>query len=92
MGEISLEGISKRYGSVQAVDDVSVVIRPGAVTAIVGENGAGKSTLVKILAGVVEKDAGTIRRDGQVLDLTSARVAAQSGIGMVFQRWRWCQS
>lgn len=85
MGEINLEGISKRYGSVQAVDDVSVVIRPGAVTAIVGENGAGKSTLVKILAGVVEKDAGTIRRDGQVLDLTSARIAAQSGIGMVFQ-------
>lgn len=83
--EIRLENISKRYGAVQAVGDVSVVIRPGAVTAVVGENGAGKSTLVKILAGVVEMDSGRISRATGTLRITSARVAAQSGIGMVFQ-------
>lgn len=85
MEEIRLENISKRFGSVQAVDDVSVVISPGAVTAVVGENGAGKSTLVKILAGVVEKDSGRIYRGDRSLSITSARVAALQGIGMVFQ-------
>ncbi len=85
MDAIHLEGISKRYGSVQAVDDVSVTIRPGKVTAIVGENGAGKSTLVKVLAGVVQMDAGQIKRGSEPLHLVSARVAAQRGIGMVFQ-------
>lgn len=85
MDAIHLEGISKRYGAVQAVDNVSVVIRPGSVTAIVGENGAGKSTLVKILAGVVDMDSGRITRGGDTLNITSARIAALSGIGMVFQ-------
>lgn len=85
MDEIRLENISKRFGSIQAVDDVSVVISPGTVTAVVGENGAGKSTLVKILAGVVELDSGHIYRGDRSLSITSARVAALQGIGMVFQ-------
>ena len=53
-----LTAISKRFGATQALDGVSLDLRPGEIHALVGENGAGKSTLVKILAGVHQPDAG----------------------------------
>ncbi len=56
-----LRGISKRFGATQALDDVSFELLPGEIHGLVGENGAGKSTLVKILAGVHQPDAGSIR-------------------------------
>ena len=61
---LELRGISKSYGGVQAVADVSFEIAAGTVHALVGENGAGKSTLVKTLTGVVQPDEGELLIDG----------------------------
>ena len=57
---LSLRGVSKGFGAVQALTDIDLDVYPGEVVALVGDNGAGKSTLVKILAGVHPQDSGTI--------------------------------
>ena len=57
---LQLRGISKSFGSVQALSDVDFEVRHGEVMALVGDNGAGKSTLIKCLAGVVQPDGGTM--------------------------------
>jgi rhamnose transport system ATP-binding protein len=64
---------------------VSITVQPGEAHALVGENGAGKSTLLKILAGIVQPDAGEIRWQGERLHLGSPREALERGIGMVYQ-------
>ncbi len=61
---LRMRGISKKFGPVQALSDVSFTVRRGTVHALVGENGAGKSTLMKILAGVYQPDSGTIEIKG----------------------------
>ena len=78
-------GISKSFGSVQALRDVALEVRPGEVVGLVGENGAGKSTLMRILAGVQQPSAGVLLRDGRPIQLRTPRDAAAAGIGMVFQ-------
>ena len=80
-------GITKIFGSMRAVDDVSLTIRPGSFHAIVGENGAGKSTLVKCLLGFQSSDAGEIRVGGQPFAMTSPGDARRLGMGMVFQHF-----
>jgi rhamnose transport system ATP-binding protein len=82
---IQLEHLSKRFGGVSALDDVSFDITRGEVHAVVGENGAGKSTLMKILAGVHSPDAGQIRIEGRPVRLGNPREAARQGISIVFQ-------
>jgi ABC-type sugar transport system ATPase subunit len=62
---LRMTSISKRFGPVQALRDVSLTVRAGTVHALVGENGAGKSTLMKILAGVYQPDTGAIEIHGQ---------------------------
>jgi Cu-processing system ATP-binding protein len=62
---IAIDGLHKRYGKVVALDGVSTVIRPGAVTAIVGPNAAGKTTLLKIILGLVRPDAGCVSIGGK---------------------------
>ena len=62
---LRMEGISKRYGGVRALDGARLECARGRIHAVLGENGAGKSTLIKVLAGVVRPDAGTIELDGQ---------------------------
>ena len=62
---MELRGVSRSYGGVQAVAELSLAIRAGTVHALVGENGAGKSTLVKILTGIVQPDEGEIAIDGR---------------------------
>ena len=82
-----LTGITKRYPSVVANEDVSLSVRPGEIHAILGENGAGKSTLMKIIYGIVKPDAGTILWNGQYENITSPSQARRLGIGMVFQHF-----
>jgi rhamnose transport system ATP-binding protein len=77
--------ISKSFGAVRALRDVSFSVAEGEAHALVGENGAGKSTLLKILAGILRPDHGSLAWQGHPLHLTSPRDALERGIGMVYQ-------
>jgi rhamnose transport system ATP-binding protein len=82
---LALGHASKRFGAVQALDDVSVELHGGEVHGLVGENGAGKSTLVKILAGVHQPDAGVLRVGGGEVVLNGPGDAADAGIAIIYQ-------
>src|SRR5882672_7760263 len=82
---IQLDRVSKRFGGVTALDQVSFEIGRGEVHAVVGENGAGKSTLMKLLAGVHEPDDGEIRLEGRSVRFKNPRDARRHGISIVFQ-------
>ena len=82
---LELEGISKRYGGVHALDDVGFDLQSGEVHALMGENGAGKSTLMKILAGNVERDEGLIRIDGKDVEVGTPSAARAHGIAIIHQ-------
>jgi ribose transport system ATP-binding protein len=82
---LNLTDVSKGFAGVQALDRVSIEVRPGEVVGLVGENGAGKSTLMRILAGVYRPDSGKLLLDGKPLVLNSPREANLQGIGIVFQ-------
>ncbi len=82
---LAVAGISKRFGVVQALDEVSFSVRAGEVHAICGENGAGKSTLVKILMGVYQPDAGEIRIADRAVHIGSPRRGQSLGIALVSQ-------
>jgi ABC-type sugar transport system ATPase subunit len=84
---LSVRGLSKRYGSVQALDDVAFELRAGEVMALLGENGAGKSTLVKILGGLVQADEGTIELEGRHADLFPSSRAQAAGVAVVHQEY-----
>jgi ribose transport system ATP-binding protein len=77
--------VNKRFGNTIALNDATFVCQPGSIHALLGENGAGKSTLIKIIAGVVTPDSGTIQIDGHVSTIKSPTQAAQLGILPVFQ-------
>jgi len=80
-----MEGVSKRYGGVRALEKAELAVRAGRIHAILGENGAGKSTLIKIMAGVVAPDEGRMTLDGQDVAFASPAQAAAAGIACVFQ-------
>ncbi|HEV7318945.1 MAG TPA: sugar ABC transporter ATP-binding protein [Ensifer sp.] len=80
-----MEGISKRYGGVRALENAELSVRAGAIHAVLGENGAGKSTLIKIMAGVVAADEGLMTLDGQPVTFASPAAANAAGIACVFQ-------
>ncbi len=82
---LSVENLSKRYPGVQALDQVSLSVQPGEILGLVGENGAGKSTLIKILAGAVAADSGTIRWDGQPVNLGGVGDARSLGLAFIHQ-------
>jgi ABC-type sugar transport system ATPase subunit len=82
---VEVRNLVKRYGGVVAVDGMSLSVQRGTVHAVVGENGAGKSTLMKILAGVVRPDGGTIALDGHAVAIDSPAAARTRGIGIVYQ-------
>jgi ABC-type sugar transport system ATPase subunit len=82
---LQMQGISKRFGPVQALSGVSFNVRKGAVHALCGENGAGKSTLMKILAGVYQPDAGSILLNGSPIHFTNPGDALRCGISMIYQ-------
>lgn len=89
---LSLRGISKGFGAVQALSDVSLDVYKGEVVAIVGDNGAGKSTLVKILAGVHPADSGTITHLGEKASISSPVDSRALGIATVFQDLALCDN
>jgi ribose transport system ATP-binding protein len=82
---LELAGVSKRYGGVRALEKVDLACRKGSIHAVLGENGAGKSTLIKIVAGVVRPDEGTIRYDGQEVRFADPIAANRAGIVCIFQ-------
>lgn len=83
--EIEFRNVSKHFGSIKALTNISFVGRRGSVHAVTGENGAGKSTLMKILAGAHLPDSGEILRDGQPIQFISPADARVKGIATVFQ-------
>lgn len=87
MAEYRLEmtGISKSFPGVQALDQVTLKVRPGTVHALMGENGAGKSTLMKCLFGIYKMDTGEIKLDGEKVTIINADDALKKGIAMVHQ-------
>lgn len=89
---LSMNGISKRFGAVQALTEVDLEIFSGQVVAIVGDNGAGKSTLVKVLAGVHPSDEGVIEIDGQTVSISSPTDARRLGIATVYQDLALCDN
>lgn len=78
-------GISKEFPGVKALDNVSLTLRRGRLTALLGENGAGKSTLMNIIAGVFPPDAGEVRLAGAPVRFSNPREAHEAGIVMIFQ-------
>jgi ABC-type sugar transport system ATPase subunit len=79
------QNISKQFEAVNALEDVSIVFRPGEVHALVGENGAGKSTLVKIMAGAYRPDAGQLLQHGGPVAFQSPKAAIDAGVAVVYQ-------
>jgi ribose transport system ATP-binding protein len=80
-----MEGVSKRYGGVRALDGADLPVTAGRIHAILGENGAGKSTLIKIMAGVVAPDAGRMLLEGREVAFASPAEAQAAGIACIFQ-------
>jgi simple sugar transport system ATP-binding protein len=82
---LQAEGISKYYGNVVALKDISVHVNAGEVTCILGDNGAGKSSFIKILSGVHQPDGGRLLVDAEEVHFTSPRDARAKGIATVYQ-------
>jgi D-xylose transport system ATP-binding protein len=89
---LSLRGVSKRFGAVQALKNIDLDVRAGEVLALVGDNGAGKSTLVKTIAGVYTSDDGTMVFDGSEVKVASPAEAQELGIATVFQDLALCDN
>ena len=84
-GGLQFRDVRKSFGAVNALRGVSFAVAEGEAHALMGENGAGKSTLLKVLAGILQPDAGEVHWRGQRLHLGSPREALERGIGMVYQ-------
>ncbi|MGW1668126.1 ABC transporter ATP-binding protein [Streptomyces sp. NPDC002324] len=84
---LELRGITKSYGSVTACDAVDLRVDAGEIHGLLGENGAGKSSLMKVLLGLVRRDAGSVLVRGEEVALDSPQEAAELGIGMVHQHF-----
>ena len=82
---VAIENVTKRFGSVEALRDVSVAFNAGEITALIGENGAGKSTLMRVLEGEYRPDTGRILVDGEPVQLSSPRAAHGLGIRVIHQ-------
>ena len=89
---IQLVGVKKSFGPVSVLKGVDLMVRPGKVTALVGDNGAGKSTLIKGLAGVQPYDEGEVLIDGEHRNLHEPRDAAHLGIEVVYQDLALCDN
>lgn len=84
---LEMRGIDKRFPGVHALDGVDLALDRGEVLALLGENGAGKSTLVRMLGGAHRPDSGTIRIDGEDVEIHSAADARRAGIAVIYQEF-----
>src|SRR3954453_23371349 len=82
---LEVQGVTKHFAGVMALEDVSLSLMPGEVHALVGENGAGKSTLIKVLTGVYRPDEGELRFGGEPVSFASPRAAQDAGISTIYQ-------
>ncbi|MFD8612730.1 ATP-binding cassette domain-containing protein [Streptomyces sp. NPDC059631] len=82
---VELSGVSKHYGTVRALEGVSLQVHAGEITCVLGDNGAGKSTLIKMIAGLHRHDGGVLRVEGEETILSSPREALDRGIATVYQ-------
>lgn len=82
---LEMNKISKAFPGVQALDEVTLKLRPGKIHALLGENGAGKSTLMKVLFGIYRMDSGVILIDGKPVEFLSSKQALDQGVSMVHQ-------
>jgi D-xylose transport system ATP-binding protein len=89
---LAIRGLTKSFGSVQALTDVDFEVRPREVMALVGDNGAGKSTLIKCIAGIHGYDSGEISFDGQPVAIHGPKDAAKLGIEFVYQDLALCDN
>ena len=89
---LEARGISKSFGSVDALIDVDFDVRSGEVMALVGDNGAGKSTLIKCVAGIYSIDEGEVYFDGQQVSIHGPKDAARLGIEVVYQDLALCDN
>jgi D-xylose transport system ATP-binding protein len=89
---LGLEGVSKRFGAVQALDGVDFEVHAGEVVALVGDNGAGKSTLVKTISGIYSPDEGRFSFGGEEVSISSPQDATALGIATVYQDLALCDN
>ena len=82
---LEMKGITKHFGGVKALTDVSLSVEPGEIHALIGENGAGKSTLMKILSGAYQRDKGQIFIDGHEVKITNPKESKDLGIAIIYQ-------
>src|ERR1700755_1666280 len=80
-----MEGVSKRYGGVNALTNADLTVEAGRIHGVLGENGAGKSTLMKIMAGVVQPDEGRMTLGGNAVSFATPAAANAAGIVCIFQ-------
>jgi D-xylose transport system ATP-binding protein len=89
---LSLRGVSKRFGAVQALTDVDFHVMPGEAVALVGDNGAGKSTLIKVVSGVGPADSGVIEFNARPVHIRKPQDATDLGIATVYQDLALCDN
>ena len=85
---LHVQGISKRFGGLQALSDVSMRIEPGQVYGLIGPNGAGKTTFFNVITGLYTPDAGSFELAGKPYQPTAVHTVAQAGIARTFQNIR----
>lgn len=82
---VTMKNVGKSYGAIRALRGISLTVRAGEVTCVLGDNGAGKSTLIKIISGLHAHNEGTLEVDGRAVNFSSPRDALQHGIATVYQ-------
>src|SRR5215831_7978741 len=92
MAFLALSGISKHFGAIQALTNVSLSLQPGEVVGLMGDNGAGKSTLVRIIAGNYPPSSGTIQMLGERVAFHKPSDARATGIEIVYQDLALCNN
>ena len=92
MSVLEVSNISKHFGAIQAVNDVSFALEPGEVVGLMGDNGAGKSTMVKMIAGNFQPTHGTMRMDGREIVMHRPAEARRHGIEIVHQDLALCNN